>query len=75
MRLWFIAILAAEWRGALDWSHNFKIPLIFAHLILTKMLDICRVREIRLRITMRMELWERGIHMGLVGDVEMEVYA
>ena len=29
-------------------------------------------REIRARITRRMDLWERGLHMGLVEDSEAE---
>ena len=31
-----------------------------------------RAREIRARITRRMDLWERGQHAGLVGDAEAE---
>ena len=29
-------------------------------------------REIRARITRRMDLWERGLHTGPVGDAESE---
>ena len=36
------------------------------------MLGDRRAREIRARITRRMDLWERGQHAGLVGDAEAE---
>ena len=35
-------------------------------------MGICRDREIRARISKRTDLCERGIHTGLVGDVEEE---
>ena len=43
----FTAILAVEWRGFLARSWNFEIPLLFANIILTKMLGIHRAQEIR----------------------------
>ena len=36
------------------------------------MLGVCRAKDIRSRITRRMDLWERCIHSGLVGDAEAE---
>ena len=36
----FTAILAAEWRGVLAWSWNSEIPLVFAHIVLTKTLGV-----------------------------------
>ena len=36
------------------------------------MLGVCRVREIRQRITSRMDLLERGLHAGLVGGTKAE---
>ena len=68
----FTAILAAEWREVLNRSCNSKRPLVFAHVVLTKMLGVQRAREIRDRITRRMDLWERGYHAGLVGDARAE---
>ena len=68
----FTAILAAEWRGVLNRSWNSERPLVFARVILTKKLGVCRARDIRVRITRRMDLWERGQHTGLVGDAEAE---
>ena len=68
----FTAILDVEWWGVIYWSWNSKIPLGFAHIVLRKTLSIHRDREIRARITRRMDLWERGIHAGLVGDAKAE---
>ena len=68
----FTAILAAEWRGVLNRSWNSERPLVFSHVVLMKMLGVCRAREIRDRVTRLMELWERGLHVGLVGDAEAE---
>ena len=50
------AILAAEWRGVISRIWNSERPLVFAHVVLTKTLGICRVREIRARITRWMDL-------------------
>ena len=51
---------------------NSKINLVFTHVILTKKLGVRRDREIRERITSRMDIRKRGIHIGLVGNVEAE---
>ena len=53
----FTAILAAEWQGVLAQNWNSKIPLVFAHVVITKALGVRRAREIRARITRRMDLW------------------
>ena len=53
-------------------SWNYKRPLVFAHIVLTKTLGVRRAREIRARITRQMNLWERGLHTGLVGDDKAE---
>ena len=68
----FTEILAEEWRGVLDRSWNSERPLVFAHVVLTKMLGVRRASEIWARPTQRTDLWERGIHAGLVGDAEAE---
>ena len=68
----FTAILAAEWRGVLSLSWNSERPLFFAHVVLTKTLGIHRAREIQARITLRIDLWERGQHGGLVVDAKAE---
>ena len=56
----------------LNRSWNSEKPLVFAHVILTKTLGIRWAREIRARITRRIDLWERGQHAVLVGDAEVE---
>ena len=70
-----MTILAAEWREVLKKSWNSERPLVFAHVVLTKTLGVRRAREIRARITRRMDLWERGQHAGLVGNAEAEAAA
>ena len=65
----FTEILAADWRGVLNRSWNSGRSLVFAHVVLTKTLGVCRAREIRARITRSMNLWERGQHAGQVGQV------
>ena len=47
-------------------------PPVFAHILLTNMMGVRRAREIGAWITRRMDLWERGIHAGLLGDAEVE---
>ena len=64
--LWFTAVLDAEWLGVLDWKWNSKIPLFFAHLVLTRTLSACKAREILSRIDCCLDLWERGIYAGLL---------
>ena len=40
----FTAMLEAEWRGVLGRSWNSERPLVFAHVILTKMLGVRQAR-------------------------------
>ena len=68
----FKAILAAEWWGVLVRTYNSVKPLVFAHIFLMETLSVVLYREIRAHITRQMDLWERGIHSDLVGDVEAE---
>ena len=58
--------------GVLNRTWNSERPLVFAHVVLTKTLGVCRAREIQASIMRRMDLWERGLHAGLVGDAEAE---
>ena len=66
------AILAAEWRGVLSRSWNSERPLIFAHVMLTKLLGVRWAREIRASITRSMYFWEKRQHARLVGDAKAE---
>ena len=65
-------ILAAEWQEALSRSWNSERPFFFAHVVLMKTLGICKAKEILTRITRQMDLWERGLHVGLVGYYNAE---
>ena len=58
--------------GVISRSCNSERPLVFAQVILTKTLGICRANEIRARITWQIDLWERGLHTGLVGGAKAE---
>ena len=44
-------------------------PLVFSHIVLKNMLGVRRAREIRDRVSRRMDLCERGIRTVLVGDI------
>ena len=65
-----MAILAAEFQGVLQRTWNSKRPLVFAHVFPTKTIGVRRVREIRSRIIKQMDLCEKGLHAGLIGDAE-----
>ena len=56
----------------IDWKWNSEKKLVFAHVVLTKTLCARKARDIRARIDHRLDLWEMGIHAGLVGDVLAE---
>ena len=64
----FTAILAAEWQGFLGRSWKSKRPLV----VITKTLGVSQATEIWARITWFMDLLERGLHAGFVGDAEAE---
>ena len=67
-----MAILAAEWRGVLGRSWNSERPLLFSHVVLTKIPGVRWAQEIQARIMRRMDLCERGLHTGLLGDAMAE---
>ena len=68
----FKTILDAKWQGVLNRNWNSDRTLVFAHIFLTKMMRIRRATEIRQRIIKRMDLSDRGIHTGMLGDAEAE---
>ena len=68
----FTEILAAEWWGVLGRSLNSERSIVFAQVVLMKALGVRRAKEIQYRITWRMDLWERGLHAGLVGYAKVE---
>ena len=69
---WFTEILAAKWPEVINRICYSDIPLLFANVVLTKALGVRRNREIRSIISRRIDLWNRGLHTGLVGDVAVE---
>ena len=68
----FTANLAVECQGVCSRSWNSKIPLVFAHVVLTKTMSVRRSKKILSWITRQMDLWERGLHAGLLGDAKSE---
>ena len=68
----FTAVLAVEWREVLDWKWYSERPLVFDYVILTKKIGARKAREIRDKTDLRLDLWERGTHAGLVGDTLAE---
>ena len=58
--------------GVLDRKWNSEQPLVFAHVVLTKTLGARKAREIQSRINRWLDLWDRGLHSGLVGDALTE---
>ena len=64
----FTSVLDEEWQGVLDQKWNSKRLLVFAHVVFTKTLVACKAREIRAGINRHLNLWERFVHKGLVGD-------
>ena len=67
-----MTMLAVQWRGVLSRSWNYERPLVFAQVVLTKTLGVCRAREIQAWITRQIDIWESGLHEGLIGDSEVE---
>ena len=68
----FTVVLAADWRGVINCKWNSERPLVFSHVVLKRTLGASKAREIRTRIDRRLDLWERGIQAGLVGDALVE---
>ena len=68
----FIGVLATEWRGILNQKCNFKIPLVFYHVVVTRTLSARKTRDTQARFDRRLDLWERVIHAGLVWDTLTE---
>ena len=52
------------------WNSN--RPLVFEHIVLTKMLGIHYDWEIWERISQHMDLWDKGLHKGLMGNIDSE---
>ena len=61
-----------EWREVIGRCWNYERPFVFYHIILMKMLGICRAKYNLEQITRRMDLLERGLHAGLLVDAKSE---
>ena len=72
VRRQFTSILDSEWQGVLGRTWNSKRPLIFDHVVLTNSFGVRGTRKIRAWITRRIDLCDRGLQLGLVGDVRSE---
>ena len=65
----FMAILSVEWKGAIVSSCKSEITLVFSRNVLTKALGVCRARDIMAIFARRMDLWDWGLHTGLMWDM------
>lgn len=69
----FVATLAREFQGIISRTWNSERPLVFASVILQTTPGVKRARDIRKRLTHRMDLWDQGKFTALVDDTEAEV--
>jgi hypothetical protein len=69
----FVATLAAEFQGVKARSWNSERPLVFAAVVLQTAPGVKRARDIRKRLTQRMDLWDQGRFIALVDDTVAEV--
>jgi hypothetical protein len=69
----FVATLAKEFRGVTSRDWNSERPLVFVSVILQTTPGVKRARDIRKRLTHRMDLWDQGKFTALVDDTEAEV--
>ena len=56
----------------MQWSNWYVTPQGAVGVVIIKTMGVHRAREIRNRITMRMNLLERGLHTVLLGYTEVE---
>ena len=69
----FIAIFTNELRGVRARQWNSERPIVFVAVILQSTPGVRRSKDIRTRITQRLDLWEQGHYKALVDDTECEV--
>jgi hypothetical protein len=69
----FVATLAKEFRGVKTRDWNSERPLVFVSVVLQTTPGVKRARDIRKRLTHRMDLWDQGKFSALVEDTETEV--
>ena len=69
----FISTLAKEFRGVQARTWNSERPLVFVAVVLQTTPGVKRARDIRKRLTHRMDLWDEGKFIALIDDTETEV--
>jgi hypothetical protein len=69
----FLTILTNEFRQVRERKWNSERPLVFVAVVLQTTPEVRRARDIRQRLSRRMDLWEQGCHAALVDDTEAEV--
>ena len=68
----FVATLTQEFQGARERSWNSERTLVFVSVVLQTKKGVRRAKDIRARLTTRMDLWDKGFHAALVDDTEAE---
>jgi ribosomal protein L16 Arg81 hydroxylase len=61
--------LTLLWQGVRKRKWNSERPLMFAKLILQTTPDVKKSKDVRSRLDLRMELWERGRIRARINDV------
>ena len=69
----FITVLVHEFRGVRERLWNSERPLVYVATILQTTPGVRRAKDIRSRLTQRMDLWDQGNYKALVDDTEGEV--
>jgi hypothetical protein len=68
----FLELLTTEFRGVRQRRWNAERPIVFAAVVLQNTKGVRRSKDIRRRLTRRMDLWAAGRHAALVDDTEAE---
>ena len=66
----FLQILTEEFSRVRERQWNSERPMVFIGVILQKGDGVVRAKDIRQRMTQRMDLWEQGHYVALVDDTE-----
>jgi hypothetical protein len=69
----FITILVIEFRSVRDRHWNSEQPLVFVAMVLQTTPGVHRSKDIRLRLTQQMNLWDQGHFKALVDNTKGEV--
>ena len=69
----YLKCLTLLWQGVRERKWNSERPLMFAKLILQTTRNVKKSKDVRARLELRMDLWERGQQRDLLNDVIAEV--